>query len=440
MATALPFLTLSDPLVTGEGALDPLGLAMIGERLADEILPGLRARMSRPRFLSAIAVSGAVCENLEDRMAADGITPSFLVFEWLVVEAFVREGSREETRGTPGTLKAQEVRDNGDALSHRTYLKTPNVFGFHGVYKPLARDMGIVDDDLRLADKGYELLKIWQTEQRLEGFLESALVTGEGRAARHTLRSALEDGLAAGYTKRSASWQGWSILAEHLSPANLGAKEAACLARLLEDPESEPRGEVFRLLRDVSEPGDAGEDQIVNAFVLRKCGRDLADRMKAIVAYEAVCGILEEAFDSIRFLSTHSRERPIDARTFAMEARSGALARELPGRLGAAEQALAVSPLGVQQLFAQLARGFAGVRDATDLFETVLARHEGVQKAKPPEGKRSWFERSPDGATFVRVPYRLAKRPGSARGWNRPYRIRSVLSFLSDLRGVHGAA
>jgi hypothetical protein len=440
MASALPFLTLSDPLVTGEGALDPLGLSMIGDRLADEILPGLRARMSRPRFLSSIAVSAAICENLEDRLAADGITPAFLVFEWLVVEAFVREGRREETRGTPGTLKAQGVRDNGDAISHRTYLKTPNVFGFHGVYKPLARDLGIVDDEFRLADNGYELLKIWQTEQRLDGFLDSSIVTGEGRAARQALRSALEDGLDAGYTARRGSWHGWSILAKHLSPANFGANEAACLARLLEDTEGEPRGEMFRLLRDAGDCGHAGEDQIIDAFVLGKCGRDLADRLKAIVAYEAVCGILEEAFDWFRFLSTHSRERPINAGTFATEARSGTLAQKLAGRLGAAEQALAVSPLGVQQLFAQLSKGFAGVRDSTGLFEAVLTRHDVVQKAKPPEGKRSWFERSPDGATFVRVPYRLTERPQSEHGWNRPYRIRTVLSFLGDLRGAHGAA
>jgi hypothetical protein len=97
-----------------------------------------------------------------------------------------------------------------------------------------------------------------------------------------------------------------------------------------------------------------------------------------------------------------------------------------------------VSPLGVQQLFAQLAKGFGPVRDAGGLFEAVLARHEEVQKAKPPEGKRSWFERSPDGATFVRVPYRLVDRPESEHGWNRPYRIHTVLSFLSDLRGAHG--
>lgn len=104
------------------------------------------------------------------------------------------------------------------------------------------------------------------------------------------------------------------------------------------------------------------------------------------------------------------------------------------------ERVLAVHGEGAQQLFAELARGFAGVRGATDLFETVLARHDAVQKAKPPEGKRSWFERSPDGATFVRVPYRLTERPKGEHDWNRPYRIRSVLSFLSDLGGTHGSA
>jgi hypothetical protein len=440
MGASLPFLTLPDPLVTGEGALDPLGLAMIGDRLAEEILPGLRARMSRPRFLTAIAVSAAVCEGLEDRLAVDGITPPWLVFEWLVVEAFVREGKREDTRGTPGTMKAQDVRDSGDAMSHRTYLKTPTVFGFHGVYKPLARHIGIVDDEVRLNDKGYELLKVWQTEQRLEGFLESSVATGDGRSIRQVLRSAVEDGLAAGHTKRSGGWQGWSILARHLPPASVGVKEAAELARLLEDPEAEPRGELFRLLREAGDTGDAGEDQVVDSFLIPKCSRSLAERLKAIVAYEAVCSVLEEAFDWIRFLSTHSRERPIDAKTFAAEKRVASLARDLAGRLTSAEQALSVSPLGVQQLFVQLAKGFGGVRDAPGLFEAVLARHDEVQKAKPPEGKRSWYERSPEGATFVRVPYRLTDRPAAERGWNRPYRIHSVLSFLSDLRGADGAA
>ena len=65
----LPFLTVPDPKTTSEGVLDPLGLSGVGDQLADEILPGLRARMVRPRFLTAMAVSAAVYEGLEDELA-----------------------------------------------------------------------------------------------------------------------------------------------------------------------------------------------------------------------------------------------------------------------------------------------------------------------------------------------------------------------------------
>ena len=72
----LPILTLPDPVTTGEGVLDPLGLATIGERLAEQILPGLRARMQRPRFVTAIAACAAVCDGSEDRIASDNVTPA----------------------------------------------------------------------------------------------------------------------------------------------------------------------------------------------------------------------------------------------------------------------------------------------------------------------------------------------------------------------------
>jgi hypothetical protein len=436
MGASLPFLTLPDPLITGEGALDPLGLAMIADRLADQILPGLRARMSRPRFVTAIAVSAAVCEGLEDRFAADGITPSYLVFEWLLVEAFVRESEEEKTRRTPGIQKGRDVRESGDTMCARTYLKTPTVFGFHGVYKPLARHLRIVDDEMRLADRGYELLKIWQSEQRLEGFLESASGGGPGRSARQTLRSAVEEGLAASCIKRSGAWQGWQILANHLAPASTAPNEAAFIQRLLADPEAAPRGEVFKLVSDAGKTTELAEAEIGGSFIVPRASRDLASRLKAITAYEKACAVLEETFDWISYLSTHSQARPITAATFAHEARASQLAKDLPAAIASAQNALSVAPLGVQQLFADLAKAFDTARDAETLFEAVLARHEQVQKGKPPEGKRSWFERAPDGATFVRPPYRIAERPESDRGWNRPYRISTALSFLGDLKGT----
>jgi hypothetical protein len=437
VGASLPFLTLPDPLVSGEGALDPLGLAMVGDRLADQILPGLRARMSRPRFLTAMAVSAAVCDGMEERLAADGITPDYLVFEWLVVEAFVREGDRERTLRTPGTQKAQDVRGSGERMSARTYLKAATVFGFHGIYKPLARHLGIVDDELRLSARGYELLKIWQTERGLEGFLDSAAGDGPGRSIRQTLRSAVEDGLAAGYTSRSGGWQGWSVLARHLQPADAGPNEAAYLLRVLRDPEAAPRGEVFELLREVGTGSDASEQELAQNLLMPKASRELAARLKAIVAYEQVCGALEEGFDWIRYLSTHSRDRPIGADAFANDGRGSELAAELPSKIAAAEQALSVAPLHVQQMLAQLGNAFDGVRDAQGLFEAILARHQDVQQAKPPEGKRSWFDRDATGATFVRVPYRVTERPAREHVWNRPYRISAALSFLDDLKVAH---
>ncbi len=74
-AFALPFLTAPDPAVSGEGAIDPLGFATVGDRLADWFLPGMTARMIRPRFLTAIAVSAVVCEGMEEEIAADRVTP-----------------------------------------------------------------------------------------------------------------------------------------------------------------------------------------------------------------------------------------------------------------------------------------------------------------------------------------------------------------------------
>src|SRR5260370_41486686 len=106
----LPFLTLPDPAVSGEGQLDPLGLAVVGDRLADWILPGMTARMGRPRFLTAMALSATVCEDLQDEIAADGASPAHLVFEWLVLQAFARAGAPDDVRGTPGHAKTKAAK------------------------------------------------------------------------------------------------------------------------------------------------------------------------------------------------------------------------------------------------------------------------------------------------------------------------------------------
>jgi hypothetical protein len=147
---SLPELSAFDPPVEGEGSLDPMGLAAISDRLANLLIPGMRARMRRVRFVTAVAVGALACETLADEIAADGISTPSICFEWLLVESFVRRLPAGEgfPLGVPGSLKARTVVARSQRLSAATYLKGPSVFGFHGVYKPFAVDSDVVGSGL----------------------------------------------------------------------------------------------------------------------------------------------------------------------------------------------------------------------------------------------------------------------------------------------------
>jgi hypothetical protein len=53
MTTTFPFLTSYDPPGTSEGTLDPMGLYQIADQLAVQLVPAVRERMQRIRFLTA---------------------------------------------------------------------------------------------------------------------------------------------------------------------------------------------------------------------------------------------------------------------------------------------------------------------------------------------------------------------------------------------------
>ena len=434
----LPFLTLSDPLVSGEGALDPLGLSSLADHLANQILPGFRARMSRPRFLTAMVVSAAVCEGLPELSPADGVTPPFLAFEWLVVEAFVRGKDRERTRGTPGTLKAKQVIDSGDVMSPRSYLKTPTVFGFHGIYKPLALRLRLVSDELALDEAGTGLLKAWQADRGLTGFTSGALEDGPGRMWRRQLSDAVGEGLRVGHTKRSAGWSGWTLLMNHLAPAAMGPEEARLMRRLLDSEEECPQRELLALLSPHAQSRIA-EATLTMEVLLPKAGVVLKPRLEAIAAYEHVATLLERGFDLMRHLSTRIEGRALTPADCAADDRFVGITDSLPAAIQQAEAALALCPLAIQRDFTALATYFDAVKTPEDLFRCLLDRHASVQQAKPPDGKREWFERANDGGALVRVPYRHHEPLDLPLAWARPYRLAAATSFLRDLGGANGS-
>jgi hypothetical protein len=432
----IPFRTLADPETQGEGSIDPLGLATLADHLADELLPGMTARMWRPRFLTAIAVTATIVEPLDDRLAVDGTTPSWLALEWYYVEAMAgaTEGADGALRRVPGIDKARRARHDGVPMNARRYLKTPKAFGFHGVYKRLARHLDLVDNELRLGDRGYALVGTWAREQGIPEFLDSEREDGAAKV-RRVLREAVEAALASGQTERPRDWRGAEFFVTHLVPGRVGRREADVLWKALLDDAAKPRGEVFQLLRspDVRRDfWDGNERQLLR--VLRAgASAELASRLDAIEAYETVCRPLQEAWDHHRRLATLSRPAVLRAEEVGSDARLGRLARTLPEAIDRARPALAATSIAAD--FDELTRSFGEVRTAAELFDVLWTHHVRVQGDKPPEGKRPWFEATKEGGLVVRPPDRIEQDVPPREWFVHPYRLVAVTSFLDDLWG-----
>src|SRR5579872_4902711 len=110
LADQLPRLSAYDPGAVGEGGLDPLGLAAVADRIADVLVPGVRARMSQPRFVTLSAIGALAFQALHNLTADDGKTTVDIAFEWLVVEALVRRPENGRIEGLPGNYKAARAK------------------------------------------------------------------------------------------------------------------------------------------------------------------------------------------------------------------------------------------------------------------------------------------------------------------------------------------
>lgn len=431
----MPYRTLADPEVQGEGSIDPLGLATMSDRLAEAILPGMRARMWRPRFLTAIAVAAVTVEPIRDVLSADGISPPWLVLEWYYAEAMATlSGANGANLGRiPGIDKARQARRDAIPLNAKRYLKTPKVFGFHGVYKRLATHLDIVDDDLSLGENGHRLLKAWEREQGLVGFTDHERLEGDGPRLRKAVREAVREALESGQTERRGGWSGSALFIDHLAPHRLGNTEADLLWSLLVAGTGTPRGEIFDLLRapDVlalAREG-AGERQLLH--VLRpRVSPDLGLRLDAIEAYEGVCRPLQESWDRIRYLATTQRPSLLRAHDDIRDSGLLEMVSELPRAIESGRRGLAASPITTD--FEALVRTFERAETPSDLVQALWVHHQSVQQGKPPDGKRPWFEETADGALVIRPPYRLDEAARQEE-FVHPYRVQSVVSFIHDL-------
>jgi len=427
-----PLLSELDDSESWEGGIDPLGLYAVADALGEKLAPGVRQRQSHPRFLTAITVSIYLCSEFDDdSIASDGLSEPWQVFEWYLVEGMVRSGS--DYRGLPGSQKAERAFGNGVPLSSKLYLKSPAVFGFHGVYRVLARTLKL-EEAGRLGESGQELLRTWEREQGLEGF--AGIGNGPGKRFREQIADAVKDGLKAGHTTRSPSWSGWAFFSKHLGIRNARSKECKLLGRRLQEDSSGFRAELIQGLLSGAARTVWERERSEQRFhgVLRKtAGIELLQLLDAVAAYEGFARLCQDAFDDCLFEMTRRRKRtaPRDLATLKSVQIAAKRIPELFELL-----LVLLDPLGMSSRVRDGFHTLAERGDTSEWVERLVEHHCRIQKNKPPEGKNPWFERFDDSSVFIRPLYRRDS-PGKNDGsYVHAYRTEALWSFITDLKLV----
>lgn len=438
----MPLLTAADPRDAAEGSLDPLGMYAIADALAVRLVTGVRERQMHPRFLTSIAVSLSLCSVFdEDVIADDGVSEPWQVFEWYLVEGLVRSTKdRSKLRGLPGlekATKATKATKDGLPLSERRYLKTPTVFGFHGVYRALARDLGI-EHAGRIGATGLEILQAWEDEQGLQGFVGTH--AGPGRQIRRNLHDAIQDALKSGATKRSGTWAGWQFFRDHLGIYDVGVKEAAAIQQALLHTHQGYRGEVLRCL--TSEQGRVlfaariGQNDIERRFhelLSKQSSGELFELLAAIGAYEQFCRLLQDAFDQClsQLAKYQTRIAPESLASGPLVQRA---AHQIPDLFSMVSERLSV--FGEAGRFEESFHSFAERLIPQLWVKRLLEHHCRIQRAKPPSGRAPWFDEFDDGMCMIRTAYLRDYKPRGDDSYVHAYRTQSLWSFAQDLKLV----
>lgn len=430
-----PFISEIDPATSSEGSLDPVGLYQIADALATLLVPGVRERQSRPRFLTAIAVSMFITENYDaERVAKDGVSQPWQVFEWYMVEGLVRSSGEEMPDHVPGRLKVEDAIRAGVPVSAPRYLKTPNVFGFHGVYRTLARELGI-DCNARLGEQGHELLSTWANEQGLHGFHTS--LDGDGKAWRDSLRAAVEEGLKQGATARSGAWQGWEFFERYMNPARPGTAEASCISDMLLDESRIFRRAILAYLTSTEGSrvwlDSRFSEKLFHDTLMRQAEPQTLRLLETIAAYETFSQLLTNAFEECLWKMSATK-RKVSLKELMGEPGVKKAHDGIPELfIGLCEKLDAYS---LAQAFQERFTSIAEKADAASWVQKLLDHHVQVQRAKPPMGKMAWFERFDDGGLMIRPLYIRHEQKIVEEQYVHGYRTNALWSFAQDLKMV----
>jgi hypothetical protein len=432
MAISFPFMTSYDPPGTSEGSLDPLGLYQIADQLGVQLVPAVRERMQRIRFLTAMAVGAMVTEDIDDDPRHRDASP-YLVWEWLIVEALMREMSHDKSIwGVPGAVVTRRAISRYGSLDARSYLKIPRIFGFNGVYKPLAVRLGLVDVHLGQGPNAERLLDAWAHGLSYAGIAAAKPLLSRWQSA---IRRSLADNPP--HTRPGWGADDWAALANAFAPTRMKTREKRQLRELLlEASDDHGLGALPWLWELQAEFDDEGfrEEPLHNR--LEKLAPQYRLLLQGIRAYEAFARSLQAAFDTLKAEAAGFDALGFFVPDIAKDKDFALSVRGLHKKFEAAHRALSEVPPGsfsFQNLFDERFGSFAEPMDNATCALALCLHHERIQASKSVAGKRPWFDRIGQDRIYVRHQYRDPKRDILPDRYVHTYRGWPIRRFYSDL-------
>ena len=431
MAALFPFLTAYDPAGSSEGSLDPLGLYRIADQLAMQLVPAVRERMQRVRFLTAMVVGSLAIENIEDDFRHHNAL-RYLVWEWLVVEALTREMADDASIwGVTGTGVTRRALGQHGYVDAQSYLKVPRVFGFHGVYKPLAVQLGLLDVHLAPGPNAERLADAWAKGQGFRGLAEAkSLLASWADAVRRSLNHNPPR------TKTNWNKSQWCKLAQAFAPKAARCREKRLLKELLLSSEERLLGALPVLWQLQANYTDEELREETLHVDLQRCSPMYGSLVEAIRTYERFARGLQDAFDVLRAEATTP-----DASGYVVPqiANNGAFQKsvnQLEERFTAAHRALGEitgTAFSLQTLFDERFGKLAEPMDSQSCASALCEHHEAVQRGKSAEGKRPWFDRIGGDRIYIRHAYRIPHPEIFPTQYLHDYRGRPIRRFWADL-------
>lgn len=427
----LPRISAYDPGAVGEGGIDPIGFSAVADRIAEIIAPGVRARMSQPRFVTVSAVGAIAYQNLLELTADQGNTTVDIAFEWLVVEAFIRNSGNglQRFEGVPGNQKARRAIAKGERLSLRTYLNGPRVFGFTGVYRPFSRNSFVLNADDGPDENAVKLVHAWERDWELNGYVENLPNTNGGKL-RNNIAEVCKRSLEKAQCDAPPTGDLFRKLSDYLAPREAKRNERIFLRELISRGEHQIRNEIVEKLTNNPLPEKTSQRGMAQ-HLLSGASEMTKRALQATIDYEEAASMLHVTFQN--FLSyTGQQHGSIISRS---EASNTPGLKECSKQIGGlVSKAIdSVAELGDSNLSDETSNGFQLFKrnfTPQEFLDTLIERHEDVQAKRK---NLSWLEQI-SGELTVRPAYRSQEPIINENDWIHPMRLVTLARFIEETK------